>query len=300
MKFVKYVKSLFVCLGLLLHFGCADTDFLDKTKINGSILNGDTVDSSDPISERTVLIAQNFDFKNSRLEYFGLCSGVIINANTIVTAAHCAENYKRSRVVTTQSAYSKITKKQIYSIKDVIIHYRYLNPETGKVDLRYDIALLILDQKIKGQAYNNFDHTSPTTQQYLENEPSNSVTAQIAGFGKNRFNDSLVTDDETPLMPSNGILLKAQVQVNQGQFKTPVITIEKNGLSGACTGDSGGPLFTVRKDNKMYLQGIAVAVVNSAKTNDKNQNKICSQQSLYLNLDFCKDWISKKLMVFSH
>lgn len=278
----------------MLITSCADPHFLDRTQLEGSILMGDSVDPTDPIAARTVLIGQNFEFHNNKIQYFGLCSGVILNATTILTAAHCINDFKNSRIVTTNNAHSKtIHAQQIYQVKNVIIHEKYLSPKNKKNDITYDIALMQLDRRIVNMDYDSSYLISASTTEYLQKANWPLLQSYIAGFGKNRTSES-ASGSESALQPINGILEKAEVQISEEQFKNPAIIIDQKNKSGACAGDSGGPLF-VRRETKLYLQGIAVAVVASQDEPRNFNNNACNNQSYYLNLDFYKNWISRSL-----
>ncbi len=295
--FLWNVSTLYIILNaLMLLTGCADSNFLDRSKIEGSILMGKSVDPTDPIAQRTVLIAQNFEYKKEQIQYFGLCSGVILNSNTILTAAHCANDFKTSRVVTTLNAHSdRIQNDQIYKIKQVVIHEKYNPTKVKDGDLRYDIAILKLDRRMTNENYDSSYLISISTNQYYENKNWTILKAFIAGFGRNRISDSTMQPtDKMKLRPINGVLEKAEVEINSNQYKEISIILDQNEKAGACSGDSGGPLFVYR-DDRLYLQGLAVAVLKSNNKPESNQMNKCNNQSYYLNLDFYKKWISKSL-----
>ncbi len=282
-----------ICV-FIINSGCADPKFLDQTKIDGSILRGDSVELTDPIAQKTVLIVQNFELKNERLQYFGLCSGVILNSTTIITAAHCATDLKNSRVITTNNAhFGKIQQQQIYNIKNVIIHEKYINPDTKKIDLSFDLALLFLERPVDPNAYDSGYLISISTYQYIQNSNLINLRPTIAGFGKNKILEPKNTDNAI-IEPINGILEKAQIQLDGEDYTSRTILINQQDKAGACSGDSGGPLFVFREE-KMYLQGIAVAIFNTPKETREFGKKACNNQSLYINLDFHKDWLNKKI-----
>jgi hypothetical protein len=95
--------------------------------------------------------------------------------------------------------------------------------------------------------------------------------------------------------PINGILEKAAVEIHTEQYSHTTILIEQNNATGVCHGDSGGPLFIYRY-GRSYLQGLAVAVINiSAQTESATMR--CNGTGLFLNLDFFKVWILKKIAI---
>lgn len=281
----------------MLITSCADPHFLDNTKLEGSILMGNSVDPADPIASRTVLIGQNFEFQNSKIQYFGLCSGVLINTDTVLTAAHCVNDFKTSRVVTTQNAHSgSIQPEQIYKIRRTLIHEGYSNPKNKDKDPRYDIAIIRLERKVENMNYDPSYLISIPTAEYINKSAWSFLKAYIAGFGKNSIDEtnSKMNDDRTILQPINGILEKAEVKISNDQYQKQAIIIDQNEKAGACNGDSGGPLF-IQRDEKLYLQGLAVAVVSTTNESEMIHKNACNNQSYYLNLDFYKEWISQAL-----
>lgn len=283
----------------MLITSCADPHFMDRTQLEGSILMGNSVDPTDPIAARTVLIGQNFEFQNSKIQYFGLCSGVLINTDTVLTAAHCINDFKTSRVVTTQNAHSgSIQPEQIYKIRRTVIHEGYSNPKNKDKDPRYDIALIRLERKVENMNYDSSYLISIPTTEYINKSTWSLLKAYIAGFGKNSIDESGINDDKSVLQPINGILEKAEVKISNEQYQKQAIIIDQKEKAGACSGDSGGPLFILR-DEKLYLQGLAIAVVSTASNSELTHKNACNNKSYYLNLDFYKDWISQALAQLS-
>lgn len=286
---MKYIPYVFNLISLVLAFSsCSDSNFLDKTKIDGSILQGKTVETSDPLSKRMIIIVQNFDSTKNGFEYFGLCSGVILNSHYVVTAAHCAQNFENSRVVFTTDAHTEKQSQNIYKITSVAIHEDYiLGQQKNIIDLKHDIALLKLEKPILECDYDQNYLIALATSEYLKST-RNSVFLNpiIAGFGKNQL--EYTHNDHAPI---NGILKKAEVAILDPQFSEKTILIDQHFKAGVCSGDSGGPLFTFRY-GKPYLQGIAVAVIND---NGLSNDLKCNEKGLFLNLDYFKVWISKKL-----
>ncbi len=244
---------------------------------------GQTVESNDPVAEKTVLLAQNFEYNGEKIQYFGLCTAVVLNKYTVLTAAHCVENYSNSKIILARNVHSMlILKNRVYEIKKVIIHDQYLKSEVlSSKDLSYDLAIV---QLVRPMEHFNFEINNSDlvpTADFVQTNNSIDFNPLIAGFGRNQIQIS-----ENENKPINGILEKLFVTVDNDQYSERLISIDQNQKSGACFGDSGGPLF-INREGALYLQGLAVAF---------KSNEICRGQAIYLNLDFFKDWIKEKLL----
>jgi len=285
---------------------CADSNFLDKTKIDGSILKGQNIKNTDPVAKRTVLIAQNFNLNNHRPQFFGLCTGVVIDSNTILTAAHCAKNFKTSKVLFTTDIYTdtftdsstdSLSDKNIFNIKTAIIHENYLEPSPENVQVsKYDIALLKIDRTISGiDSISNYLTSylmlSSTTEYIKKTDAVALLKPVIAGFGKTHLIQSVENKDPNTT-PVNGILQKADIEIAETQYSLPLLMVDQRLKSGVCSGDSGGPLFVYR-NGELYLQGLAIAVLFNNPFEQKYS--LCYGQGIYLNLDFLKNWISENI-----
>lgn len=152
----------------------------------------------------------------------GFCTGVVIAPDTILTAAHCAGQAGELRLHTPGQA-----RRDLISVARVALHpeYRANAPRTRERSI--DLALIRSATPL------------PAPLQPVDIDWSASVqvgaTYRIAGFGLGREGDersagTLRAGTLAARAPLSSILLWA---------KDP----QERGL-GACTGDSGGPIFS--------------------------------------------------------
>jgi len=157
------------------------------------------------------------------------CSGVLIDSRSFLTAAHCLSGKSSFVVVTNQG--TKFERGEVLSVYDFRIHPRY-----SKSTSLNDIAVGILNFPAR---YNS---------KVLENTQKagdfSKTSNQIFGWGLDQNED----DTGFPMSAKLNDFSKSgkkyfrnfniQTQIAAGKYNS----VEKN-FSGACFGDSGGPLI---------------------------------------------------------
>ena len=237
------------------------------------------------------------NFNKKKSSYFGLCSGVRLNSTTVLTAAHCISKMETMRVVYGKSVTSAIKNKEIYEIQNIAIHNNYTSPNLGVEKRFFDIALIRLKNPLPSSendldVIGQFNLLTTTQYNHLKNGMGDETSSaalrlgpMIAGFGfAFQRTKSLSQDNKTV-----GVLNEAPVQLNMSDYNERIINISADEISQACVGDSGGPLY-IWRDDKFYVQGIAISVKNADKS-DPFATSICEKQSYYLNLDYFAGWI---------
>lgn len=301
----KSVQFLFYFITSVILFSCGPKDYHDNLEFtksdNGAPVNEAQITNpflatpASTISRVTVGIVANYNEKKS--SYFGLCSGVKLNSTTILTAAHCVSTMDTIRIVYGKSVSSAIKNKDIYEVQNILIHTSYLNPNLRAEKRFFDIALIRLKNPLPN--YENdldimaqFNLLTTTQYTHLRSGSGDDASSEalrlgpmIAGYGfAFQRTTSLSQDNKTV-----GVLNEAPVQLNLSDYTDRIIKVGADEISQACVGDSGGPLY-IWRDDKYYVQGIAISVKDTDKS-DPFASSICDKQSYYLNLDFFADWI---------
>lgn len=277
---MKSVMQLLLFIASLAAVGCSDGNFIDKTRIDGSILMSEPVMEDDTLSGTTVYIAMNFESKPENplgFKNFGFCTGVIIAPEYILTAAHCAQNYGNSKVIFTNDAKAVSSVDRIFTI----IHTFQTRPYVEKMYNQHDIAILKLDRPLPAEA--KYDTNYFTSQSSTEG----ASTAIALGYGRNTD----LADTRTIETRLNGYLQKAEIAFTSQNSTDRIISIDQKNKTGICLGDSGGPLF-IRKDDKIYLQAISIAGHKTKSDDPENKYNECHSKGIYLNLNPFRAWIS--------
>ena len=198
-----------------------------------------------------------------RLEPF--CSGVLIDSRTFLTAAHCLVDKKSFVVVTGQS--KKSDRGEVLSVYDYRIHPRY-----SKSTSLNDIAVGILNfpSRYKSNIWENTKRSA---------DFSKSLN-QIFGWGL----DQNQLDTGFPMSSRQIDFSKSGKKYFKGfNVKTQIAAGKLNKtervFSGACFGDSGGPLIA---DNSGNLSVIGITSYISAKGCDVEIPTVFARVKYYI------------------
>ncbi len=299
---MNYVKIAYLLLTftflITLLTGCGDSNFLDKTAVVSSVLKGSLVEAGNPLSYRVVLIAKTFEIRNGKPLFFGLCSGVVLNSRTILTAAHCISDHpEQMRVLLNPKSRKEFNVvEHIYEVVDHAIHKNYLKKlDLGIESLRdlqdsADLALLYVDRNLKG-VVDTFQQPFLQRSKIAEMTKTPTIELIIAGFGKS---SSLKNTAQIPYDEIIGILRKAVIQVPISNLKSSTFSVSQKQAAGVCTGDSGGPVF-MNVNDQLNLVAIAVDVYRLPTSlvvdGGFDNQTLCSGYGLFLNLEFYQPWI---------
>lgn len=170
-----------------------------------------------------------------------ICTGVIISDKLVLTAAHCVENSDEEIEVRFGSEitgnYEAIESEFIYLSSDFkgSQNNKQRGVNTG------DLAIIVLKKAI------------PTKYESVEIYPDSSVLPArtpllYAGFGLTKIDNSGKVE--------SGKLHEGIVTISQAQYSETEFSVNQTNGSGACNGDSGGPIFFT-KNSKLVLAGIS-------------------------------------------
>ncbi|MGE0174649.1 MAG: trypsin-like serine protease [Oligoflexales bacterium] len=105
----------------------------------------------------------------------------------------------------------------------------------------------------------------------------------IAGYGRTSYDNSSPIDGNLRVGPA----VVSNVEANTYQ----IFWRQGDGLTGATSGDSGGPLFT-NADDKLLLYGVASNIIR--KKNDSGSTELVWAQYTRLDTFPVRDWIKEK------
>ncbi len=204
------------------------------TTAEGKIVGG--VDSEIALTPWQVAV---MDTRNSQY-----CGGSILNAQWVLTAAHC-EVAVGHRIAAGTSRLSRLSAGQVRSVAQVITFPGFVDPERGK-----DAALLRLNAPL--------DLSGPTVKAVAYATPSDSAAwavgqaLTVSGWGALRSGGS-----------SPDMLQRVQVAaVSESAVRTAYGTLTADQIGAAspgmdsCQGDSGGPLVARYGTSRPLLVGI--------------------------------------------
>lgn len=228
-----------ICLvGIVFLIQCCQksTDFSEA-----DIVGGRGLEANNPIAQ--VLLAL-FDNQASTRDPF--CSGVLIDQNKVLTAAHClaGRNIKDISIARWNSS---------------SMDFEYLSPQIKKT--------IFYAPRIKDDEFPNFDLVQLNLDRNVNNKDkyelilANKVEIDeklyLAGFGLTRSQCQLSSIEKDCLGQGKITSMKVSELIDGHRFNN---LLKLNGeQTGPCMGDSGGPVFRIENE-KLELIGITSGV----------------------------------------
>jgi secreted trypsin-like serine protease len=186
------------------------------------------------------------------------CGGSLIYSNYVITAAHCVRDVRPENlavVVGTNSLNETLSSSNVHFVTKIIYHQMF-----DEISLTNDIAILKLERNVRLSSSINTICLPDSVDEgnFVQNK-----FVTVIGWG------SVTPSLQSPKLPEN--LQQANMRVINGnrlcdignynpEKKYCLLDRLSNRASNVCSGDSGGPVFTL-KENRWVLFGLVSYVI---------------------------------------
>lgn len=230
------------------------------------IFNAQKVDDDSTLIESLVMV---IDQSSGRI-----CTGTVVSAFTIMTAAHCLpQKYSDLKVLIGGDPLSQSNSTELQTQGFVRPTENYQNSRRKN----FDVALIYLSNSssIYGLKSLQLDFSSF--------EPD-----AILAIGYGVGSDPSAENDER-----DGLLRMKRLAIEHHMRKSDFLFVRQDD-GGVCHGDSGGPAL-VQIEGAYKVVAIANSVFASSSTEIESEKEMCSKQARYLKLHDLRDWILPRL-----
>ena len=211
-----------------------------------------------------------------------ICGGTLISNQTVLTAAHCVEDFSEFSVVAGEFNRLQYDGNEVeIKVKRVISHPKYI----GKPLYINDIAVLKLEEPIKSNDYIQIAS--------LPKSDTTSGNVQAGGWGLTKGN---IVSDEL-IIAHMKIMPRSQCRKTWGRSVTNkvICVMGEPGKNGTCNGDSGGGLM--KKDPAGNY--VVIRVASYGKPSESGYICDLTKPKVFTNVIAYMPWIKKHLNKFS-
>lgn len=178
----------------------------------GAVIGGAAVPASDPVAPQTVMVTGGQ----------GFCTGAVLGERLVLTAAHCVEGAGRLAVL----VFGPGRQPVINEVAERRIHPAYRRADWQARRTAVDLAIVRTAQPI--------GHGARAATLAAGAVPAAGASIRLVGYGPAAEGDAR----------SAGVLRSAALTVTGRPSTYQVrLTGPSGAVLGACTGDSGGPVF---------------------------------------------------------
>jgi V8-like Glu-specific endopeptidase len=296
---------LVILLSLISLTSCAPKNSNTHNQIiNSSIISGKEVNSSDPISASVVGVF------NKKLN--SICTGSIIAANIIMTAAHCVPDRASDvKIIFSTNIDETMNAREPDILQEFVLpatdfkvgptwnaKNETIEVDTGDIALikfkgniptGYKPATLLTDtSELKignmvtvagfGVDFVEMEEINPKTYRKLDQAlEDGDVVCNGNGQGKSGYGTCYKIDRS-----GDGLLRTTSAPISF-VHETEIRLNEKK--SGTCNGDSGGPAY-ILKNGEYYLFGVT-----------SRGSELCNEVGVYTNALYYKAWIEETIKI---
>lgn len=194
------------------------------------------------------------------------CTGTLIAANVVLTAAHCVPK-NLNNIFVVPSIYEFSVASRLKAVNS-IVHEKYNSFNVPQLNQpNWDIALIRFEGNLPPEY-------KPTVWMSSFTPNIDRFWLYVAGYGKSADKK----DDTGELRFSRVTIEQALFNINQSFLQG-----NQNNGEGICNGDSGGPAF-IKIQDRFYVLGITSAIVRG-----------CQGTSYFNQTTYYKDWIESSL-----